>query len=65
MSGSQDPSQSKYFAELAKEYNLFSSCGSDFHGPGISHRAIGFDKKLPNQCKPIWLKWSKIIKGIH
>ena len=65
MSGSQDPSQSQYFAELAKEYDLFASCGSDFHGPGISHRAIGFVKDLPDQCKPIWLKWPNIVKDIH
>jgi hypothetical protein len=65
MSGSQDPSQSKYFAELAKEYGLLTSCGSDFHGPGISHRSIGFVKDLPDQCKPIWLKWPNIVKDIH
>jgi 3',5'-nucleoside bisphosphate phosphatase len=65
MSGSQDPSQSSYFAGLAKEYDLFASCGSDFHGPGISHRAIGFARDLPKQCKPIWSKWPNIINDIH
>ena len=65
MSGSQDPSQSQYFAELAKEYNLLASCGSDFHGPGISHREIGFVRELPSQCKPIWSKWPNIINDIH
>jgi len=65
MSGSQDPSQSQYFAELAKEYDLFASCGSDFHGPGISHRSIGFVKNLPDECKPIWLKWPNVINNIH
>ena len=65
MSGSQDPSQSSYFAGLAKEYDLFASCGSDFHGPGISHRAIGVVRDLPKQCKPIWLKWPNVINAIH
>ena len=65
MSGSQDPSQSQYFAELAKEYNLLASCGSDFHGPGISHREIGFIRELPSQCRPIWSKWPNVINDIH
>ena len=65
VSGSQDPSQSNYFAELAEEYNLFASCGSDFHGPGISHRAIGFARELPEQCKPIWSKWPNVMNDFH
>ena len=65
MSGSQDPSQSKYFAELANEFSLFSSCGSDFHGPGISHRQIGFVRELPDQCRPIWSKWPNVTNVIH
>ena len=65
VSGSQDPSQSSYFAKLAKEYDLFASCGSDFHGPGISHRAVGFARELPEQCKPIWSKWPNVINDMH
>ena len=65
MSGSQDPSQSKYFAKLANQFDLFASCGSDFHGPGISHRSIGFVKDLPDECKPIWTKWPNIINNVH
>lgn len=60
MSGSQDPSQANYFSKLAANYNLFSSCGSDFHGKGISHRALGNVRSLPNDSIPIWTKWDQI-----
>ena len=59
-SGSQDPSQSNFFAKLANDYGLLASCGSDFHGVGISHRALGGIKTLPDECIPIWSKWTLI-----
>lgn len=65
MSGSQDPSQANYFSKLAANYNLFSSCGSDFHGKGISHRALGNVRSLPNDSIPIWTKWDQIKKLFH
>jgi len=65
MSGSQDPLQANYFSKLAANYNLFSSCGSDFHGKGISHRALGNVRSLPNDSIPIWTKWDQIKKLFH
>lgn len=65
MSGSQDPSQANYFSKLAANYNLLSSCGSDFHGKGISHRALGNVRSLPNDSIPIWTKWDQIKKLFH
>jgi predicted metal-dependent phosphoesterase TrpH len=65
MSGSQDPSQANYFSKLAANYNLFSSCGSDFHGKGISHRALGNVRSLPNDSIPIWSKWENLKKLFH
>jgi 3',5'-nucleoside bisphosphate phosphatase len=59
-SGSQDPSQSNFFAKLANDYGFLASCGSDFHGVGISHRALGGIKTLPDECIPIWSKWTLI-----
>jgi 3',5'-nucleoside bisphosphate phosphatase len=47
ISGSQDPSQTNYFCKLANDYNLLGSCGSDFHGHGISHRAMGSVNIIP------------------
>ena len=59
-SGSQDPSQSNFFAKLASQFGLLASCGSDFHGVGISHRSLGGIKTLPDGCIPIWSKWPQI-----
>jgi predicted metal-dependent phosphoesterase TrpH len=65
VSGSQDPSQSEYFAKLANEYGLFASCGSDFHGPGISFRQMGQKQTRPSSCRPVWDKWPVIKKLIN
>jgi 3',5'-nucleoside bisphosphate phosphatase len=65
VSGSQDPSQSEYFAKLANEYGLFASCGSDFHGPGISFRQMGQKQTIPSSCRPVWDKWPVIKKLIN
>ena len=64
VSGSQDPSQSSYFASLANEFGLFASCGSDFHGPGISFRQMGQMQTLPANCDPIWNKWP-LTEGVN
>ena len=64
VSGSQDPSQSSFFANLAKEFGLSASCGSDFHGPGISFRQMGQMQTLPANCDPIWNKWP-LTQGIN
>ena len=65
MSGSQDPSQTNYFLKLANNFDLLSSCGSDFHGKGISHRALGNIRGLPNEAIPIWTKWDRFEKIFH
>ena len=65
MSGSQDPSQTNYFLKLANNFDLLSSCGSDFHGKGISHRALGNIRELPNEAIPIWTKWDRFEKIFH
>ena len=65
MSGSQDPSQTNYFLKLANNFDLLSSCGSDFHGKGISHRALGNIRELPNEAIPIWTKWNGFETIFH
>lgn len=65
MSGSQDPSQTNYFLKLANNFDLLSSCGSDFHGKGISHRALGNIRELPNEAIPIWTKWNRFETIFH
>ena len=49
---------------LANEFGLFASCGSDFHGPGISFRQMGQMQTLPANCDPIWNKWP-LTEGVN
>ncbi len=53
VTGSHTPEQYAEFARYADEFNLLSSCGSDFHGPGESHRDMGRLPDLPLICRPI------------
>jgi len=60
ISGSQDPSQTKYFSEYASKYDLLASCGSDFHGPGISFREMGKYQPMPPAVTPVWRDWHEV-----
>lgn len=61
VTGSQPPDQVAVFADLAKEYGLMASVGSDFHAPGEGGRELGSlmgkPMVLPERCTPIWAKW--------
>ena len=65
ISGSQDLSQTKYFTNLANEFGLLASCGSDFHGPGISFREMGQNRPLPSDCIPVWHNWHELHESIQ
>jgi predicted metal-dependent phosphoesterase TrpH len=55
--GSHTPEQFAEFAKYAKEFNLYASCGSDFHGPEESWRDLGRLPDLPLDCRPVWQLW--------
>jgi len=57
VTGSHTPEQYAEFAKYATEFNLLSSCGSDFHGPGESYRDLGRLPDLPLECRPVWQAW--------
>jgi hypothetical protein len=57
VTGSHTPPQYAEFARYATEFGLFSSCGSDYHGPGESYRDLGRLPDLPLECKPVWGAW--------
>ncbi len=59
VSGSHTPEQYAEFARYAKEFDLFASCGSDFHGPGESYRDLGRLPDFPLECRPVWQAWEK------
>lgn len=58
ISGRQKPNDTSSFADLVEEYNLYASCGSDFHVPGQPWQELGAFGTLPDGCKPVWDAWS-------
>ena len=56
VTGSHTPEQYAEFARYAEEFDLLSSCGSDFHGPDESYRDLGRMPDLPLSCRPVWQK---------
>ena len=60
VSGSHTVEQYAEFARYAQEFNLFASCGSDFHGPGESYRDLGHLPDFPLDCRPIWQAWEAV-----
>lgn len=58
VTGSHTPDQVPVFTELALEFDLLSSIGSDFHAPGEGGRELGRLTALPARCRPIWQAWN-------
>ncbi|MDD4928363.1 MAG: PHP domain-containing protein [Gallionella sp.] len=58
VTGSHTPEQYAEFSRYADEFNLLSSCGSDFHGPNESYRDLGRLPDLPLICRPVWQVFS-------
>ena len=54
VTASHTPEQYAEFARYAEEFNLLTSCGSDFHGPGESYRDMGKLPDFPIGCRPVW-----------
>jgi hypothetical protein len=42
------------YADMAKEFDLFASRGSDFHSPSESRIDLGTLPWLPGQLTPVW-----------
>jgi len=56
-SGNQHGDEVKHLATVAKEFNLYASCGSDFHTPEQSWTELGRISALPSTVTPIWTLW--------
>ena len=48
-----NPDSTKYLSGLCSEYELYASCGSDFHAPG-GFIELGKMPPIPGSCRPIW-----------
>lgn len=54
ITGSHTPAEYVIYADMAQEFNLFASRGSDFHSPNESRIDLGTLPWLPGQLTPVW-----------
>lgn len=60
VTGSHTPEMVPHFARLAHQFELLSSAGSDYHGPGHSYFDMGRLPDLPPNCTPVWHDWPEM-----
>lgn len=56
--GSHFPDEVQRYADMAREFDLFASRGSDFHAPGESRVDLGELPDLPARAVPVWEQWA-------
>ena len=54
VTGSHSAAEAVRYGELALEYGLLASRGSDFHSPNESHTDLGALPELPGALTPVW-----------
>jgi len=57
-SGNQHPEEVRTMANLAQEFDLLASCGSDFHSPDNTWTELGKMATMPPFVTPIWQQWA-------
>ena len=57
VSGSHTRDQYQRFAQVAREFGLLASRGSDFHAPDESRVELGSLAPLPDSLVPVWRDW--------
>ncbi len=61
VSGSHSADECLRFTELAREFGLLASRGSDYHGPGHGTVDMGRLAPLPAACIPVWQDWPEVL----
>jgi predicted metal-dependent phosphoesterase TrpH len=54
VTGSHTVAEQVTYANVALEFGLLASRGSDFHSPGESHTELGALPDLPGRLTPVW-----------
>ena len=54
VTGSHTPAEYVTYADMAREFGLAASRGSDFHSPGESYTDLGKLPFLPDTLTPVW-----------
>lgn len=55
LTGSHSTAEQAQYGQVAQEYGLLASRGSDFHAPGESRTELGALPDLPGRLQPVWL----------
>ena len=54
VTGSHSAQEARRYADMAREFDLAASRGSDFHSPDESHIDLGKLAPLPDDLTPVW-----------
>ena len=54
VTGSHTVAEYQKYADMAREFELLASRGSDFHSPDESHTDLGTLPDLPGSLHPVW-----------
>jgi predicted metal-dependent phosphoesterase TrpH len=54
VTGSHSSADAVTYADMAREFQLAASRGSDFHSPDESHTDLGQLPWLPGDLQPVW-----------
>ncbi|MBS0469040.1 MAG: PHP domain-containing protein [Proteobacteria bacterium] len=65
VTGSHTAAEYATYADMAQEFGLAASRGSDFHSPGESHTDLGALPDLPGQLTPVWQLLENRILRAH
>ena len=62
VSGTHSKDEINYMGRLANQFELYASCGSDFHSPANVYLELGRLPPFPEACTPIWSdeRWAGI-----
>jgi 3',5'-nucleoside bisphosphate phosphatase len=55
MTGSHNEAERRKYADMAQEFDLLASRGSDFHSPTESRTDLGLLPDLPGALRPVWM----------
>lgn len=55
--GQMDNGQRNQMADLCREFKLYGSCGSDYHGPNRYGVELGVMPAFPAEVRPVWSLW--------
>lgn len=63
VTGSHTTAEYQTYANMAREFELAASRGSDFHSPNESHTELGTLPNLPGNLTPVWELLAERIQG--